>query len=92
MMDSQDSESELEELLEIFDQLSPEDNAWAIILVLFLAGSRKKILTILRRNHNHHLIIRLSLSAAFRPVLLFSPALAGYIYPLFLLRIHHGLL
>lgn len=42
MMDSQDSESELEELREIFDQLSPEDNAWAIILVLFFGRLPKE--------------------------------------------------
>lgn len=35
MMDSQNRKSKLEELRKIFDQLSPEDQAWAIILALF---------------------------------------------------------
>lgn len=35
MMDSQNRKSKLEELQVLFDQLSPEDKAWAIILALF---------------------------------------------------------
>lgn len=35
MMDSQNRKSKLEELQKLFDQLSPEDKAWAIILALF---------------------------------------------------------
>lgn len=35
MMDSQDRKSKLEELQKLFDQLSPEDKAWSIILALF---------------------------------------------------------
>lgn len=35
MMDGQGRKSKLEELQKLFDQLSPEDKAWAIILALF---------------------------------------------------------